>query len=175
MELKLAQNERIIKSWDYAEGGHTLERNKDHSNLTVTNLRVVSTTASNISLKRKEIPLKDVRSVEGEFKKNDSFWAKLQLFFGIILCVVIIGIPIVIKALKKLRACTFQLKFMTTINELPSCDLLAIGAKAAADAVGRRHFFAKPGSINAYRVSIDKKLAQEILDEIGAVIVDAKA
>ena len=45
MELKLAKDEKIIKSWDYAISGKMFQgkEKKVKSNLTITNKRLVAT------------------------------------------------------------------------------------------------------------------------------------
>lgn len=170
MQLKLAKDEVVLKSWDYAKAGNTFDKHKKECNLTVTNKRVVSSIENKFSLTRNEIPLHDISGVEGNYQKNNSFWAKIKLFFGIILCIVIIGIPMVISALKTLRACTFSLTIHT--KGTPGIPL-SIGMQGAADHVARKHLFSK--SINKFKVYVDKELAREVLDEVGAIVLDSKA
>ena len=140
MQLKLAKDEVVLKSWDYAKAGNMFDKNKKECNLIVTNKRVVSSIENKFSLTREEIPLHDISGVEGNYQRNNSFWAKVKLILGIPLCLLIIGIPMVISALKTLRACVFNLTIHTKGE--PGIPL-AIGASGASDHAKRKHLFSK--------------------------------
>ena len=169
VQLKFGKDEQVLKSWDYAKAGHTFDKDKQECNLTVTNKRIISTKESTYSLDREEIPLKEVHGIEGTYRRNTSIWTKIKLFFGIILCIVIIGIPMVIKALKELRACVLELTITTNGGD---GDPLCIGVAGAANNVKRFHLFGN--SLNKFKVYVDKEMAREILDEIGSVVLDNK-
>ena len=169
VQLKLAKDEVVLKSWDYAKAGNTFDKHKKECNLTVTTKRVISTIENEFELERQEIPLHTISGIDGNYKKNNSFWAKLKLYVGIPLCLVIIGIPMVISALKQLRACLFELTIDTTGT--PGKPL-SIGMQGAASHVERKHLFAN--SVNKFKVYVDKALAREVLDEIGALVLDSK-
>lgn len=169
MELKLAKCEQIIKSWDYALSGASFSKKKKiQSNLTITNKRIIASAYNDISLDRTEIPLSSVKMIEGNFKKNRSFWAKVKLIIGIPLCLVIIGIPLVKSALSVLRGAAFDLKIITEGHEGSS---LGLGCFSGNN--GKKGLFARLfGKIKAVKVSVDKAMAKEILDELGAIVLD---
>ncbi len=174
MELKLAKNEQIVKSWDYALSGSTFSKKKKvQHNLTLTNKRVITSAQNDISLERHEIPVKSIKVVSGNFKKNRGFWPKVKLVFGAILCIILIGIPIVMSALEQLRSCHFELELVTEGIEGTA---LALGVNAGTTAPAKTGFFArlfskfKPG----FKIAVNKEMAKEVLDEIGAIVLDAK-
>lgn len=169
MQLKFGKDEVVLKSWDYAKAGHTFDKNKKECNLTVTNKRIISTKENKFSLEREEIPLHEVHGIEGKYKRNDSLGAKIRKWIGIVLCIVIIGIPILIKALKDLRACVLELTITTNGGD---GDPLCIGMAGAANNTKRFHFFGN--TLNKFKVYVDKDMAREILDEIGSVVLDNK-
>ncbi len=171
MELKLAKDEKIVKSWDYAISGSGFSaRKKIKSNLTLTNMRIIATQYNDVSLDRKEIPIKAVKNVQGSFQKNRSFWAYVKLILGIPLCIAIIGIFMIISAVKTLKGASLDLSLTTEGFEGSSLYLGAAGAMENKGFFGRLFSAFKP----TVRVNVDKTIAKEILDEIGATIISVK-
>ncbi len=173
MDIKLAQSEQIIKSWDYAIAGDALasKTKKFKHNLTVTNKRIIWSSYNDVSINRKEIPLKDVKFVEGSFARNRSFWAKVKLFIGIPLCIVIIGIFMVKDALATLRGAKFEMEIGTALEYGES---ISIGKTAGVAA--KKGFFARftNKKLKEFKVKVDKANASEILNELGALVLDAQ-
>ena len=176
MELKLAEGEEIVKSWDYAISGKLFQRNvkKIHSNLTVTNKRVVATDYNDIYVNRNEISVANIKAISGTFKRNRSFWSMVKLIIGIPLCLVIVGIFMVKKALDEMKAAKFDLELTTTDKEGMG---LAVGALNEGPAKKERggifgaiaKLFKKARTT---KVQVNKEIAKEVIDEIGAVILN---
>ena len=173
MEIKLAQNEQIIKSWDYAIAGATLAKKskKFKHNLTVTNFRVIWSSYNDIALNRKEILIKDITSIDGSYSRNRCFWAKVRLVLGIPLCLIIVGIPIVKNALAVIRGTKFELTLQTGVR--PGEDL-SIGKTAGVST--KTTFFGRlfRKTLKEFSVTVDRANAVEIINEIGAIVQDAK-
>ena len=164
MELKLAQGESIAKSWDYAiSGGIGRDKRKRHDNLTITNKRIIHTAYSELELEREEVYVKDAKTISGKYARNGKFLAILKLIVGIPLCLLIVGIKIVKSALDDLRACTLTLDITTAGSEGTSFSL------AASAAILKRF------TAGTFKVKVKKEMAREIVDEIGALVLDAKA
>ena len=187
MELKLAKDEVIVKSWDYSAEGGMLTRDKAISNLTLTNKRIISTVENKITLNRNEVPLSAIKTVNAVYGARRTFWPKVQAVFGGILCIVIIGIPILKSALKKIRATTFDLVLETRYADFEGTPF-TLGANAA-DVVPKKRGFIKKllGLIPILGIpfrekgakekviSVKKDIAKEIINEIGAAIMDLNA
>ncbi len=169
MEIKLANGEKIIKEWNYAEAGHRLDKGgKVKRHLTVTNKRVISWGDGKHHVDYKELPIGDIKSVDGSVDANGSFWAKLQFIISIPLCLVIIGIPMLISARRKLRACSFKITFTTNLRYGQTASA---GFAMEGGDVRRGHLFGK-SLINRFKVYANKQDALEIISEIGALILD---
>ena len=163
MELKLAQGESIVKSWDYSiAGGIGRSKRKRKDNLTVTNKRIIHSAYSDIELSREEVYVKDAKAINASYAKNGSILAILKLIVGIPLCLLIVGIKIVKSALDDLRACSLTLDVATAGSEGTTLSLLASGALIKRLTVGK------------FKVKVNKEMAREIVDEIGAIVLDAK-
>lgn len=173
MELKLAKDEKIIKSWDYAIEGKMFQgkEKKVKSNLTITNKRVIASQHSDIYLKRDEIPVSAIKTVSGEFRRARKFWPMLKLIVGIPLCLVIVGIGMVKDALAALRSAEFDLIITTSGQEGSSLGLGAFSA-APVKAGGIFAFFKKLKPRT--KVRVDREISKEVLDEIGAIVLDAQ-
>ena len=164
MELKLAQGESIVKSWDYSiAGGIGREKRKRKDNLTITNKRIIHSGYSELELSREEIYVKDAKAIKANYARNGSFLAILKLIVGIPLCLLIVGIKMVKSALDDLRACVLTLDIATAGEEGTSFSLAASGALIKRFTLGR------------FKVKVKKEMAREIVDEIGAVILDVNA
>jgi TctA family transporter len=144
-----------------------------------------------ITLNRTEAPLSAITNVSAKYGANRTFWAKVQLIIGIPLCLVIIGIFMVKNALKKIRSATFDLILETRYSDFEGKPF-TLGANAAVDALKKR---SRLGSVirsilgaipiigrlfrsknsNEIPVSVQKDVAKEIINEVGAAILDLKA
>ena len=84
--MKLAKNEKIIRTWDYADtkrGSSTT-----HSRLTVTNHRIVSENESTYTTSRKEIPVSAVQSVTSSTRRNSNALGIFLIVLGALFAIV---------------------------------------------------------------------------------------
>ncbi len=170
MELKLAQGESIVKSWDYSiAGGVGRQKRKRKDNLTITNKRIIHSAYSDLDLSCEEVYVKDAKAINASYARNGSFLAILKIVFGIIFTICIIGI--ILKAfsirwikdgIDDLRACSLTLDVKTAGSEGSTLSLLAAGALIKRLTVGK------------FKVKVNKEMAKEIVSEIGAIVLDAK-
>ena len=172
MEALLAKDEVVLKSWDYAKNGRRFDKNKIQQTLTITNKRIISSNENKYFLSRNEIPLSAVKSVSGQFRKNDSLWMKIKFWCAVFFSIIIIGIFFgsIKKAMslnQQIKSCVFELKIQTKGVE---GQQFAIGAEPDTGLEARKHFFKK--SINKVKIYTDKEIAREILNEIGALALE---
>ena len=160
MDLICGKNETIIKSWDYALGKRGSERK--NYNLTATDKRIISSNESKTSFERTEIYLSDIKSLNYSFEKNGILKAILLLILGIITAVALIGIFLIVAAVKLLRAKSFALTITTYGHEIE-------GISFGVSSLGRRK---KRGKI---KIFVHKKVAMEIINELGAIVLDVKS
>lgn len=171
MEVTLAKNEQIIKSWDYSIKGHRFDKHKLNRSLTVTNKRIIASEEGDYELRNNEVKLSAVKSISGTFRKNDSLWMRikfaLSIFFSIIIIGIIFGsIGSAIRLNREIKSCIFELHIRTQGYEGTS---LTVGAAPETGISKRKHFFSK--SINKIKIYVDKQVAREILTEVGAIIL----
>ena len=174
MEALLAKDEVIVKEWDYSTSGGRFSKNKVHKLLTVTNKRLIASEEGKMDLTHNEIPLKDIVSVKGNYKKNDSIWIKIKMIAWIVFCCVIVGIFFggIKKAMDyhyQLKSCALELTFTTTNRYGIGLGIGGIGEGGVA---AETRLFGK--GINKKITLVDKDVAREILSTIGAVILENK-
>lgn len=196
--MKLAKDEKVVKEWTYAKGG-TKTKIAD-SVLTVTNKRIIHSIKNNSGLTvgetRNEIRVEDVKSVyckSSSYDKQEairkmllgglyivigivmaiimpkilkgaegSIWYSLSEFYYIVsLLVGVICIGIGVK--RFFAPCDFKLIIMTSIKVGESLKFGEIGFRGA------------PAFKKGFNMSIDSMVAQDILDTLGAVILDANS
>ena len=165
MEIILANDEKILKQWDYSTSGRRLDQHKTQKTLTVTNKRIVASEESTFTLEHEEIPLESVKGIYGYYRKNDSGWMKFKFVMSIIWSCTIIGallggISSAISLHQQLNSCVFYLKLSTNGLEGSS---LNIGACPDTGLEKRK-------GITKMKVYVDKNLGKEIVSEIGAII-----
>ena len=161
MELKCAKNETLVKSWDYAHEKKGFEHK--NYNLTVTDKRIIASSESHKSIDRREIYLDDVKTLEYSFEKNGLFWAILLLILGIFTSIMVVGIFLIIKAVHMIREKSFVLTITTNGFE---SDGLHVGASSLHKITKGR---------GKLKVKVNKDAANEIIEELGAIVLDKKA
>jgi hypothetical protein len=159
--MLLAKDEVVIKNWDYAHAKQ--KRIKTTASLTVTNKRIVYTLENQERIDRQEVPLQDVKTIACEKRTASNFWPIVMIVFGALLSIVIVGIPLLIKGIRSLNQGSFQLEITTYGVEGSSLDISASKVLFRKKNRGR------------LSVSINREAAQEIVDTIGAIIIDNKA
>lgn len=195
MKIKLCTNEHIIKSWDYA----TEHVNNEHfcANLTVTDKRIISMHQNGKSIARNEVPLSSVTGINIFHGRKANFGAVLLLLVGLVFalfpvtlamyestiqpmllqtlgfnigkviyivisCVICIaGLIMFFGAVKILRQALFCLEILTNGNESGS---VMIGNESA-NVFGRHSKY-------AVQIKVSRRIAMEILDQLGAIICE---
>lgn len=175
MAIKLAEGEKIIEEYNYAHG-KLVGIGKVDSSFIITNKRLITSVEGKHYLKRREIPIMGIKSVNGEFRKNSAILPILTLIIGVPLCIVGIGIPLVISAVRKLRACYVNLdfEFYEFYPQYYGTKGYNVGAFGDRDyfAPTRRRIF---GIKKRNKIAVDKVMGKQLVDEIPAVIMDTIA
>lgn len=167
MNITLSTGESLIRNWDY--GKTKVGRKTTEHSLVLTNKRIVAMSEGPQEISRTEIPLEAAKSIDGAATKQATFFTYVKLVFSIIFSLVIIGIPLLLRTLKELRACTFELTVTTSGGE---GSALYLGG--ATEANKRRSIFSIFKRKKKAKVYVDKKVAFNIIDEVGAAIISAK-
>lgn len=175
MAIKLAEGEKIIEEYNYAHA-KLVGIGKVDTSFIITNKRLISSVEGKHYLKRREIPIMGIKSVNSEFRKNSSILPILALIIGIPLCIIGVGIPIVLWAVRKLRACFVDLDF-EFYEFYPEC----YGTRGySVGAFGDRDYFSPTrkrifGIKKRNKVAVDKEMGKQLVNEIPAVIMDTIA
>lgn len=170
MELKCAQNETILKSWDYAN----TKQGQEHKvyNLTVTNKRLVSSAQSATSMEKREIYLDDVKNIECTYARNS--------MIGAIILFVLAGIALIVAVAVKIWA----LLILTAILVLIGVGLLSqrsftlsiacYGGESEGIELGASSLSKIKKNAARLKVQVNKVAAEEIIAELGAIILNEK-
>ena len=158
--MLLAKDEVVIKNWDYAHSKQ--KRIQTTASLTVTNKRIVYTCENQQRIDRQEIPLKEVKTIASEKRIAPNFWPIVKIIFGGLLSLVLIGIPLLLSGIRSLNQGSFTIEITTYGQEGSSMDLSA--SKMLSNKKNRGRL----------KVSINREVVQEIVDTIGAIVLDNK-
>ncbi|MBR7110444.1 MAG: hypothetical protein IKC83_01075 [Clostridia bacterium] len=83
MDIRLCNDEQVVKSWDYATEGGLFK--KSVANVTVTNKRVISTVEGKKKINRAEIPVESVKRLSVTSTIQASLLSILFLVIGLVL------------------------------------------------------------------------------------------
>ncbi len=167
MSIKLSNNERLIKNWDYAQGKDA--KGKYEARLTVTSKRIISLVATKRSTEYSEIPLDYVKSVECTNGHKSNILPVLGIIVGVLLAVVIVGIFLIVHCVKLLNQGDFSLVINTKEEEGTA---LVLGAHKDK---GKGFFARFKRNKNKNKIKIDFNTVNDICETIGAIILDNKA
>lgn len=181
MELILAKNEEIIKKYDYSEK-HVksgLQSNDVTSSLIITNKRIINESVSKKNIFRKEIPVESADYVSTAYASNAmsflaaaalgaAFLLFLILYFttenSLLLTISIIAavaaVVFVIIAILK-RGAGVKLEISGKMGEY---GLMEVGASSLQSAK----------RITKMKIKVDKETAQNMINELGAILLDLK-
>ena len=178
MSITLGKNEKVIKSWDYATAAQGRE-NCDY-NLTVTDKRLIHTTASRNGVKRKEIPVTAVVSIDSEYAKKRAWvlsvlvillgvfgaaaglLAPVERVTAVTVCIASLG---VIAAGIAILIAGVRVRFSLVVSYATG-----ITAEAAFSADTMRKSRRRRNS-RKLRIAVDVSAAEEITDVIGALLL----
>lgn len=178
----LAPNERLVKQWNYAN----VQGGKDHFQyiLSVTNKRVVTEQIGRLSHKKKEIRVQDVSSVHASSKKQSPVFAMIVfglalvmllvaltapqnedtsiMFFVLAAVLAVVGLILFVK-----RSCTIEVRICVDKLMTPSLMITKDAIKTKAKAK-------KSPATEVVKVKVDKAIANEIVEELGCLILTKK-
>ncbi len=181
MELILAKNEEIIKKYDYSEKHEKrgLISNDVTSSLIITNKRIINESVSKRNVFRKEIPIESADYVSTAYASNAmSFLAAAALAIIFVLFLIfyfstenslllalsiiaaVAAVVFIIIAILK-RGAGVKVEISGRMGEY---GLMAVGASSLQSAK----------RLTKIKIKIDKGTAQNMINELGATILDLK-
>lgn len=162
--MKLASNEKLLKQWTYAKTKSGKKRTE--STLTVTDKRIICDETGKRTITRDEIPISHVKCLAFQ-KETGSGW--LLIILGLLTLITVVGIFILIAGIRKLLSGTFSFVISTYGEEGTPVEMGVTSLKKGG-------FFKKLfGGRNKLKVKIDKNAADDIIDTLGAIIVEYRA
>lgn len=161
--MLLAQNEKIIKEWTYGkvEKGSGLGKKVSEYQLIVTNKRLVSSIVSKGAQSIDQIKIEDIENVQLSSFAKSNFGAIVKIIFGILLLFFIVGIPLLIRGIKELKQGSFNMVVYTN-KEMYEAFYVTM----------YRIIRKKKSKNKKLKVLVDKNVAYEIVDSLGAIIMD---
>lgn len=154
MDIRLSTGEEILKQWDYAKTKQRAGRTK--FSLILTNKRLVSLAESRKQISRDDFLLKNINGVSATCGQN-----KTLFVLGVILCLtiigMIIGIPLVRLGSRKKLSLSIYGEFMDT-------SVIDTGTVSS----GLFGIFKRKKKT---KIKIDGKQAEDIVESIGALIL----
>lgn len=187
----LARDEVIVNEWEYASS--ISKKIETTHSLVITNKRIVSTVESPRKLVQREIPISSVQNVTVTHETPSFKGAIFSIVMGI-LCILlsiaafvvsftsfadklvfliiglsvgvvllILSIVLIAVGIKGLNQGSFTLELSSNI--LPEYGLMSIGFDK---------IFSRRRTATKFQLYIDNKVAREIVDTIGAIIIDNK-
>lgn len=166
MNITLTAGERTLKTWDYAktkEGRKTTQHT-----LILTDKRIIAASEGPQQIRRCEIPIAAAKSISGSAEKQATFFTYVKLIMSIPFALLIIGIPFLLRTIKELRACAFELTVTTYGDE--GAPLTLYGK---TEQVQRRGIFALFGK-KKQKIYVDKHVAFSIIDELTDAVAGAQ-
>lgn len=202
MSIKLAEGERIIKSYDYGEAktGALLAASKSQRNLTITNRRIISSCATDGMGKHglfvNEMPIKSAKNVSTSYQK---ITYPILLVFGILCAIIGVGsmvvsliqtegaskMGILIGFVGLVVAASFIFKYFKKRDCVLTLSILTEGLLSNAmslrassgNSLTRKWFkgakIAEEATILYVFINVDPEVARVMTEEIGSVILDA--
>ncbi len=164
--MVLAQGENLIKSWNYADSkaGGLLSKVKTKATIDVTNKRIVYTAENANAMDRQEVFLDQVKTLSFSRFAKGNIWAIIKIVFFGILSLVIVGIPGLIRSIKELNQGSFEM-----VLTLDGTETEGLAVRAS------KIVLPKKAKNTKVKVLINKAVVNEIVDTLGAVIVENKA
>ena len=187
----LAKDEVIVNEWEYATS--QTKKVKTKHCLVVTNKRIVSTVESPRKLTQREIPVNSVQNVSVTHETPSKVGAVLSIIFGILFMIIgamslvlsfgatnqtpiikyvmlgvgavllILGLIMMVLGIRNLNQGMFLLELST--NNLPEYELMSVGFDK---------IFGSRRVSSSVKLHIDNAVAKEIIDTLGAIIIDNK-
>ena len=187
MAVQLANDEILIKQYDYSEKSvkDGLKKQRLQRKLIVTNKRIISEVEGKKQVSRKEMPIEAADYVDSTFTTQTGSLGGViasfifaAIFFALyfvlnkkiswfsyavipaIICVVLGVVFLILYFIKRKAAVTLTISGCKTENVL-----LDVGASSLASNKSKKEI----------TISVDRKTSEEMINEIGAIIIDVKA
>lgn len=186
----LAKDEVIVNEWEYATS--KTKKIKTKHVLVVTNKRIVSTVESPRKITQREIPVSSVQNVSVTHETPSKVRPVLSILFGILFMIAgvgalvlsfgqmenaivkysmlgggvffaILGLIMMIVGIRHLNQGSFMLELST--NMVPEYELMSVGFEK---------MFGSRRVSGAVKLYIDNSVARDIIDTLGAIIIDNK-
>ena len=188
MSLKLANGENIVKQYDYAKTKKGLL--SIQSRLIVTNKRVIEEKVCdakrNERVVRSEIPIEKAKYVSTRFKREGNLLWLIIAIFGLILFIGGLisssssedsspALPLIGIVVLALGIGLFIFLRKSAVTCVISSDRLVVPAMTFSSATKRFLFKSHVAANNeVLKIDVDPAVALEMVDELGAVILDAR-
>lgn len=187
----LAKDEVIVNEWEYATS--RTKKIKTKHVLVVTNKRIVSTVESPRKITQREIPVSSVQNVSVTHETPSRVRPILSIIFGILFMIagvgalvlsfgemaqnpvvtysmlgggvffLVLGLIMMIVGIRHLNQGSFMLELST--NMVPEYELMSVGFEK---------MFGSRRVSGAVKLYIDNSVAKDIIDTLGAIIIDNK-
>lgn len=159
--MKLAQDERMIKEWNYAIAKK--KRDKTFATLAVTNRRVVYNAAGRWTVVHKELPLNCVKTLSFSDVRKSNAWAVFLIILGVFTAFTVIGIGLfLIPGIRRLNQEVFDLDIVTSGTEGSS---LSVGAS--------KKYKSRKSNANV-KVKINRSVVDDMIETLGSIILENK-
>lgn len=174
--MKLAQNEKILKEFCYATSkSGILSRSATEHWIVITDKRILAITknkdanlvGTNTASSSQEFVIKGIKGVKSIISFKSNFWPIVQIIFGALFTLVLIGIPWLIKGIKKLNQYSVNIQFL---HDGFICTPLVISSSRVY--VTKRNLDKDIFGIQIEKAKVDKDAVTEIVNEIGAIILE---
>jgi len=160
--MTLANNETLIKEWNYAtsKAGGLFNKVETKAKIEVTSRRLIYTASNEKAIDRQEIPLKEINGLSFKQTSKGNLGAILKIVFGALFSIVLIGIPLLILGIKELNQGSFEMVVTTR------------GASTTALAIGVSKILGAAKSKSNVEVKINKAIVTDVIETLGAVITE---
>lgn len=174
--MKLAQDEQILKSWNYSSIRQKGE--KKEASLIVTNKRIVSDISGNRECSRHEIPIGSVKSISMKHAFPSKWAPILLIIFGIIMFIAVIvvqamviagGAPIMWVAL--VPAVIFIVVGIILLSKNSFMLIITTsGVEGDALLIGVSNFLRRKRSGGKMKLKVNRDVVRDIYDSLGSIV-----
>lgn len=173
MDINLANQEKIVKSWDYATT--KAKSGRSQSNLTITDKRIISTTKGQNINNRVEINVAEVKSFSARFAQPKAPLLALIIMLALGIASLVVGINKELTYFIAIGAALIVCGIIAFVFTIGKCNFtMQIFTKGHNDiglSLTASRFF-KIKRSRKIRIRVDKSCVNDIINTLGAVIVN---
>jgi len=194
MAIQYARNERELRRYEYSKTSvkkRRISRVCSENNLIVTNERIISEVVTGESVRREEMPVKNAAYLNTSYNFHSKPFIMLVLGILLLICGAVL-IALSVKGVTDEGAvryigivqCVVGLAFVigfflsaasagvhvTIYSDLPCNEVMSFGSSFSTGKVRRR----KSKKAAKVRITVDKNAAIDMIDNLGAFILDVK-